>query len=64
MDFAVGDVVVLKSGGPRMTIAALEDDEAVCVWVEKNRTFRERFELVILKKYAAGGPISVRTIRG
>lgn len=28
----VGDVVVLKSGGPAMTIKSIEADNATCVW--------------------------------
>lgn len=36
---AVGDVVVLKSGSPRMTIQAIDGDTARCRWFP-------RFELV------------------
>jgi len=36
MDFAIGDVVVLKSGGPAMTIECTQSDSkegtAKCVW--------------------------------
>jgi len=41
MDFKVGDVVVLKSGGPKMTISKIEpsnsnDAETVkCVWFDR-----------------------------
>jgi uncharacterized protein YodC (DUF2158 family) len=32
-DFIRGDVVILKSGGPRMTVKAVYPNEAVeCVW--------------------------------
>jgi uncharacterized protein YodC (DUF2158 family) len=32
--FNVGDVVALKSGGPAMTIARLEDNgDIICVWM-------------------------------
>jgi len=30
--FSPGDVVVLKSGGPRMTIAAVDKQNALCEW--------------------------------
>ncbi len=47
----------LKSGGPRMTIISISGDVAVCVWAEKNRTFREQFEVVALRKYTPSGPM-------
>ncbi|WP_279131772.1 YodC family protein [Bilophila wadsworthia] len=40
--FNVGDVVMLKSGGPQMTIASygkygmIEEEGYLCVWFEKN----------------------------
>lgn len=51
--FAPGDVVMLKSGGPTMTVANVSGQTATCVWIEKNKTFREDFELMILEKYAS-----------
>lgn len=27
-----GDVVVLKSGGPKMTIGSIQDGKATCLW--------------------------------
>lgn len=35
MDVKTGDVVVLKSGGPKMTIAAVKADRAFCVWFNR-----------------------------
>jgi uncharacterized protein YodC (DUF2158 family) len=39
MAFASGDVVQLKSGGPKMTVkhigTMLDDEEVVCVWFEE-----------------------------
>lgn len=41
-DFSVGDVVVLKSGGPAMTVDSLHDDFRTgeplvrCTWFDKN----------------------------
>lgn len=31
-EFTVGDIVVLKSGGPRMTLFKIEADACECVW--------------------------------
>jgi uncharacterized protein YodC (DUF2158 family) len=45
MAFQEGDVVQLKSGGPRMTVEGYEDGLVVCVWFEeknrKNSAFKE-----------------------
>ncbi|WP_173089006.1 DUF2158 domain-containing protein [Devosia sp. 1635] len=35
MEFAPGDVVQLKSGGPKMTVEKIEGGQAVCVWMER-----------------------------
>ncbi len=32
MTFQPGDVVLLKSGGPRMTVHAVSDVQVSCVW--------------------------------
>lgn len=45
-----GDVVLLKSGGGRMTIASIEGDQANCEWREGNNVYKEAFSLVVLKK--------------
>lgn len=49
--FNPGDVVVLKSGGPKMTVAAVLEGSAVCVWTDKSHPFRGEFEFVTLKIY-------------
>lgn len=42
MDFKAGDVVTLKSGGPVMTVKAVEAQEVACLWyAEEDETFRE-----------------------
>ena len=42
----VGNVVVLKSGGPKMTIESIEDDCAECTWFnEKKELTRATFDL-------------------
>lgn len=37
MDFAVGDVVRLKSGGPKMAVEEISPDGVSCSWFEKER---------------------------
>ena len=40
-DIKVGDVVILKSGGPKMTISSINDaGVARCRWFEKNETLQ------------------------
>ncbi|ARP68127.1 MULTISPECIES: YodC family protein [Mesorhizobium] len=70
-EFAAGDVVQLKSGGPQMTVeqvgkTSMTDEDGVwCVWFEKigNKQVvqRETFPPVALKKYErpATGSIAV-----
>lgn len=52
-----GDVVVLKSGGPKMTIKFIEGEEACCSWFESGKVSEQRFGLEMLE-----GPSGVRTI--
>ena len=56
--FKVGAVVMLKSGGPSMTIEGIGDyspmasaghDQAKCVWFEGNKRMEGVFELAALK---------------
>lgn len=56
-EFSVGDVVQLKSGGPRMTISGIGKygmgstrDEALCVWFDGLKKMEERFGLETLSK--------------
>jgi uncharacterized protein YodC (DUF2158 family) len=37
----VGDVVVLKSGGPRMTVVAEEQDSVQCVWFDTDNRLEQ-----------------------
>jgi uncharacterized protein YodC (DUF2158 family) len=39
--FRVGDVVTLKSGGPRMTVVSDGADELVCQWFDERGHFRQ-----------------------
>jgi len=46
-----GDVVQLKSGGPHMTIAFFEREEAVCMWFDsEGKRMQEAFPLPTLKE--------------
>jgi uncharacterized protein YodC (DUF2158 family) len=52
-NLCVGDVVTLKSGGPRMTIEAIgpEDGGAHCMWFDgKNQVKTELFVAATLEK--------------
>jgi len=58
-EFKKGDVVQLKSGGPKMTISDLGDysplgpeDGAKCVWFEKEKRQEHVFDTAVLKKPA------------
>jgi uncharacterized protein YodC (DUF2158 family) len=58
--FKAGDVVMLKSGGPKMTIEGIGPysmgstrDRAKCVWFEGTKRMEAVFELVTLKDGAA-----------
>lgn len=57
-EFNAGDIVILKSGGPEMTIEEYPcsemgftyTDRARCVWFENKKTYRDIFPLVTLEK--------------
>ena len=43
MEFQIGDVVMLKSGGPRMTVESIESEEKVwCTWFDSNKRNSQR----------------------
>jgi uncharacterized protein YodC (DUF2158 family) len=54
MNFAQGDTVMLKSGGPTMTVEALnwnDTDDVRVVWFSKSNVLRhENFKPCLLKK--------------
>jgi uncharacterized protein YodC (DUF2158 family) len=46
----IGDIVVLNSGGPDMTIIGVTGDKATVVWTsETNMIMRNTFPVVCLK---------------
>ncbi|MDP2802415.1 MAG: DUF2158 domain-containing protein [Phreatobacter sp.] len=50
MTFSPGDIVILKSGGQALTITAIDNDEASCIWLgEEGDLFREAIPLVALQ---------------
>lgn len=50
----IGDVVRLKSGGPKMTITALDETEATCAWFNRNgRNQSDDFPLATIEIFVA-----------
>jgi uncharacterized protein YodC (DUF2158 family) len=50
MAFEAGDVVILKSGGQPMTVIAVDNDQAECIWTgEEGDLFRETIPTVALE---------------
>lgn len=65
-DFKKGDVVQLKSGGPKMTVSEVDnwsphgpEEGAKCVWFEKNKSFEQVFDVAVLQHYKIPGPLFV-----
>ncbi|MDR5815807.1 DUF2158 domain-containing protein [Caballeronia sp. LZ033] len=65
-----GDVVELKSGGPRMTVAEVDDYSpmgplrgAKCVWFEKNAQKEHVFDVDVLKVVNDTDPSSPLAMR-
>lgn len=52
--FKVGDVVILKSGGPRMTVNNVSENGIECIWIEGSY-HRATFNSEVLEKYRATG---------
>jgi uncharacterized protein YodC (DUF2158 family) len=55
-DFKIGDVVQLKSGGPKMTVTSVGTDHysqepvVSCVWFAENKESRGKFPPDALRK--------------
>jgi len=63
MDFKIGDVVQLKSGGPRMAVSAIgENGSAHCEWFDKAKLLSANFAIEILEP--AGDGDSQTLVRG
>jgi uncharacterized protein YodC (DUF2158 family) len=43
-DFRRGDTVVLKSGGPTMTVSAVKGGKVICIRVDDENSVEELFE--------------------
>jgi uncharacterized protein YodC (DUF2158 family) len=57
-DFEIGQVVQLRSGGPKMTVHSLvSDGDVVCQWFEANEVHEENFPKEVLKKVVEGGGV-------
>lgn len=50
MNFAAGDIVRLKSGGPTMTIRWVDEGEAYCEWFSKDENKGATFAFHQLEK--------------
>jgi uncharacterized protein YodC (DUF2158 family) len=53
MNFNVGDVVMVKSGGPKMTVDQVARDEVRCVWFDERAGDFKRavFPVATLEKF-------------
>lgn len=52
--FNIGDVVKLKSGGPKMTVSSIEDKACKCVWFDQSSKIEDSFSEELLEKYKPG----------
>lgn len=49
-DVKPGDIVMLKSGGPALTVAEVDGEAAECIWIgEEGDLYRETLPLVVLE---------------
>lgn len=50
MTLKAGDVVILKSGGPALTVSEVSDETVECVWIgEEGDLFREKLPASVLE---------------
>ena len=59
MQFNIGDVVSLKSGGPEMTVESVNDPEIICVWFERQKYHRKTFRREMLQEGSGSRGITV-----
>ena len=49
MELKAGDIVMLKSGGQPLTVAEVNEDEALCLWMGlEGNLYRETLPLAVL----------------
>jgi uncharacterized protein YodC (DUF2158 family) len=64
--FKAGDQVQLKSGGPTMTVEAIDDEEGMtrahCVWFDHTTEKRSSFSVDALTSASGHGPTTL--VRG
>jgi uncharacterized protein YodC (DUF2158 family) len=48
-EFKAGDIVRLKSGGPKMTIDTIDNSFATCVWFEGTERKQDVFSLASIE---------------
>jgi uncharacterized protein YodC (DUF2158 family) len=61
--FKVGDIVRLKTGGPEMTVAAVEakNPDLICTWIAEGVGRHGRFKALLLQKVEQEVPEPGRT---
>ena len=59
----IGDTVRLKSGGPIMTVFAIEGGDAYCEWFSGDKSTKGRFNLLTLEKAQKSVGVSSKPIR-
>ena len=51
MELKAGDIVMLKSGGQPLTVAEVDEDEALCLWMgPEGNLYRETLPLAVLER--------------
>jgi uncharacterized protein YodC (DUF2158 family) len=58
-ELTVGDVVILNSGGPQMTITFIRNycNNATCKWINNEKQQQAEFPLACLTKVTWGTPV-------
>lgn len=51
-----GDVVMLKSGGPEMTVSAIEGEKVYCEWFDGTKPLSKSFPAVSLDVVGRDAP--------
>ncbi len=55
-EFKAGDLVVLRSGGPTMTVAVVNGEKALCTWFSGGNLSSENVHVTVLKAFKAPQP--------